>query len=236
MRIHTSSLLAAVSALALTAGTLSVAAQPSNRLCTDWNAGHVTMEVLGDSVAAGYGVAAGERWYERVASQLPGPNSAVWNGAISGTRAVDYVPGAAYNFHVQFTANVAPTVVVLNWRINDQWWSKQDPATFNPTTFKAQYRQILDQIRAGAPTTQLVIAISPWVMDTRLDAGGPFNQWDYIVALWQLKDEYGAMWMDWMRFTGGLLQGDLSHPTSAGNAVMAAHMFEFLRSSCGWGS
>lgn len=227
---------AAVSALALVAGAL-VGAQPlaPNRLCTDWAAGHVTMEVLGDSVAAGYGVAAGERWFERVAAQLPGPSSAVWNGAVSGSKAADYVPGAAYNFHVQFAGSVAPTLVVLNWRINDQWWSKQASATFNPTTFKAQYRLIMDQIHAASPTTQFVIAVSPWVMDTRLDAG-TFSQWDYIVALWDLKEEYGAVWMDWMRFTSGLLQADQGHPTSAGNAVMAAQVFEYIRSSCGhWG-
>lgn len=227
---------AVVGALVLVAGTLVQVATPAaGRLCQDWDAGHVTIEVLGDSVAAGYGVAVGERWFERVAAQLPGPSSAVWNGAVSGSKAADYVPGAAYNFHVQFAGSVAPTLVVLNWRINDQWWSKQDPATFNPTTFKAQYRLIMNQIRAASPTTQFMIAVSPWVMDTRIDSG-TFNQWDYIVALWQLKDEYGAVWMDWMRFTSGQLQADLGHPTSAGNAVMAAQVFETIRSSCGhWG-
>lgn len=241
MRIRARSLLAAASTLALmagtlAAGTLSAEAQPANRLCADWNAGYVTMEILGDSVAAGYGVAAGERWYDRVGPLLPRPYSAIWNGAVSGSKAADYVPGGPYNFHVQFTANVAPTLVILNWRINDQWLSRRDPATFNPTTFKAQYRQILDQIRASAPTTRIVIAVSPWVMDARLD-DGPFNQWDYIAALQQLKNEYRAVWMDWMRFTGGLLQVDQGHPNSAGNAVMAAQVYEYIWSSCGqWDS
>lgn len=227
---------AAASALALAASLMVQVDGPvPGRLCTDYDNGRVTIEVLGDSVAAGYNVPAGERWFERVGAQLPGPNSAVWNGAVSGSKTQDYVPGAPYNFHVQFAGAVKPSLVILNWRINDQWWSKQDPTNYNPGTMKAQYRQILNQIRAASPTTQIMIAVSPWVMDTRID-DGTYNQWHYIVALWELKQEYNAVWMDWMRFTSGMLQGDLGHPTSAGNAVMAAQVFEVIRSSCGrWG-
>lgn len=231
---------AVTAALTLTAATLTVfTALPPPRLCDDYAAGNVTIEVLGDSIAAGYGVSASERWSTQLAAQLPGPSSTVWNAAVSGTRVEDYAPGGAYHFHVDFTAAVKPSLVIMNWRANDQWWGNAHPTTYTPATFKARYREILDEIRDASPTTTLALAVSPWILDARIDQG-TYSQWDYIVALWELKDEYDAVWLDWMRFmpkagdsnSAGLLLGDLSHPSAAGQSVMGAATFEFLRSYC----
>ena len=227
----------------LTASATAVQALPAPRLCADYAVGHVTLEVMGDSIAYGYGVDAGTRWTSQLASVLPGPSSAVWNGAISGSSVEDYTATGPYHFHVDFTKNAKPSVVLMNWRVNDQWKSKVYPSQ-NPTAFKAQYRQVLDEIHAASPDTMFAFAVSPWVLDTRLD-DGPYNQWDYIVAVWQLKDEYHGMWVDWMRFmpkagqsnSVGLLQSDLTHPTAAAQSVLAATTFEQLRSYCDgvWG-
>lgn len=228
----------------LTASATAGHALPQPRLCADYAAGNLTVEVMGDSIAYGYGVDAGTRWTTQLASQLPGPSSAVWNGAISGSSVENYTASGPYHFHVDFAKNVKPSVVLMNWRVNDEWMSKAYPS-YTPTTFKAQYRQILDEIHAASPDTTFAFAVSPWVLDTRLDDGGPYSQWSYIVALWELKDEYHGMWVDWMRFmpkagqlnSAGLLQNDLTHPSAAAQSVLAATTFEQLRSYCDgvWG-
>lgn len=230
---------ATFSAVNTPAARVQTVAQPTSRLCVDYAAGALTVQVQGDSVAAGYGVSVAERWTSQLDDKLPG-SSVVWNAAVSGTRAEDYAPGGPYNFHVQFAATVKPSLVIMNWRINDQWWGNAHPTVYTPETFKARYREIIGAIRTASPTTTFAIAVSPWVLDTRLDDGA-YNQWDYIVALWQLKDELDLVWLDLGRFfpsagqsnSAGLLQGDLTHPSTAGQSVMAATAFEFLRSYCG---
>jgi len=210
------------------------------RLCADLAAGQLTVEILGNSIAAGYGVAESKRWANQFARQLPGPNSAVWQGAVSGSLVGDYLPGGPYQFHVEFTKTAKPTLVILNWRVNDQWMSIEHASEgYTPATFKARYRQILTEIHAASPTTTFMIAVSPWILDTRIDAG-TYSQWDYINVLWELKVEFGAIWMDWMRFmphagdsnSAGLLLYDLGHPSESGQSVLAAHTYERIASYC----
>jgi acyl-CoA thioesterase I len=228
------------SAPALTSSNTETNARQTPRLCADLAAGQFTVEVLGDSIAAGYGVAEPKRWANQFARQLPGPNSAVWQGAVSGSLVGDYLPGGPYYFHVQFAKAVKPTLLLVNWRVNDQWMSVEHAADgHTPAAFKARYRAVLDEIRAASPTTTIMIAVSPWILDTRIDAA-TYNQWDYINVLWELKVEYDAIWLDWMRFmphfgesdTAGLLLYDRGHPSESGQSVLAAHPYERIASYC----
>lgn len=217
----------------------SVANQPVPRLCADYAAGTLTVEILGDSVAAGYGVTESKRWPNQLATQLP-TGSAVWNGAVSGSLVGDYLPGGQYYFHTQFAKTFAPSLVIMNWRINDQWMSVENSAQgYTPATFKARYQQVIDDIRLASPTTTFMVAVSPWILDTRIDAA-TYKQWDYINALWELKVANNAVWMDWMRFmpkagqtnSAGLLLYDLGHPSESGQSVLAAHTYERIASFC----
>lgn len=230
---------AAVFACSPVTSTSSVANEIPNRLCTDYAAGNFTAENMGDSVGEGYGAPAPKRWLNQVAAQLPA-GSAVWNGAVSGSVVGDYLPGGSLYFHTQFTKAVQPSLVITNWRINDQWMSIDHEAQgFSPATFKDRYRQVLAEIRSASPTTTFMIAVSPWILDTRIDAGR-YTQWDYIQALWELKVEFDAIWMDWMRFfpkagesnSAGLLMYDLGHPSVSGQSVLAAHTYERIASYC----
>jgi len=223
---------------AAAAPTLASDTAPRSRLCADYAAGQLTVEVLGDSIAAGYGVDEPQRWANQLARQLPGPNSAVWQGAVSGSLVGDYRPGGPYYFHVQFTKQVRPSVVLINFRINDQWMSLEHANDgYTPTTFKIRYQALIDEIRTASPTTTIIVAVSPWVLDTRLDAGR-WSQWDYINILWELKEANGLRWLDWMRFmprgnnAAGLMQPDLSHPSAAAQSAIAAHTYEHLAAYC----
>lgn len=217
----------------------SVAAAPSPRMCTDLASNALTVEVLGDSIGAGTPGASNNnrRWQTRLSGQIPG--SAVWNGAVPGSIVRDYLPGGRYRFHSEFTMNVKPSLVILVFRVNDQWQSTADPAGYSPAVFKAQMLQLVNEIRAASPSTTVMISIAPWILDTRIDSG-TYGQWDYIVALWDVYIATGAIWMDWMRFMPkqgepndqGLLIYDLTHPSDTGQAVIAAHTYEAISSYC----
>lgn len=243
MRRAAAALLAVlIFAASLTPATSArVAASPSPRLCTDLTGGALTVEVLGDSIGAGIPGATtnSRRWQTRLWEAIPGPNSAVWNGAVAGSVVRDYLPGGRYRFHTDFTLAVKPSLVILVFRANDQWWSAADPSGYSPAVFKSQLLQLIREIHAASPNTTVMIGVAPWILDTRIDSG-PYNQWDFIVALWDVYKATGAIWMDWMRFHAkagesndqGLLTGDLSHPSDTGQAVMAAHAFEAITFYC----
>jgi lysophospholipase L1-like esterase len=233
-------LAATLAALALVCSSaVNVAAETPSRLCSDYRAGTFTVENLGDSVAAGYGVPDGSRWFELLGRQLPS-GSAVWNGAVSGSVVGDYLPGGAYRFHVEFVKAVKPTVVIMNWRINDQWMSIEHEADgYSLSSFTVKYHQLLSEIRAASPNTTIILAVSPWVLDTRLDSGR-YSQWDFINALWELKTDFNTDWSDWTRFmpkagesnSAGMLQYDLGHPSLVAQPLIAAHVFEHFASYC----
>lgn len=228
-------------ALTPTTATLNaVAASSVSRMCTDLANSSFTAEALGDSIGAGKPGASSDsrRWQSRVSAWLP-PGSAVWNGAVPGSVVRDYLPGGRYRNHTEFTLNVKPSLVILVFRTNDQWQSTADPVGYSPSVFRAQLLQLINEIRAASPDTTFMVAVSPWNLDTRIDSG-TYNQWDYIVALWDVYVATGAIWMDWMRFHAkagesndqGLLTGDLTHPSDTGQAVIAAHTYEAVVSYC----
>ncbi len=218
--------------------TASGASVPQNsRFCSDWNAHTFTVEVLGDSVAEGYDVPTQEKWHTKMGSQLPS-GSAVWNGAVSGSLLEHYMPGGAYYFHTQFVKNVKPTVVFMNWRLNEQWMSTAYPG-YDPTSTKNKYFSIINDIKSSSPDTTIVITFSPWALDTRLDAG-TYNQWDYLAALWQVKEQTNSLWLDWMRYVSlpgeaynpDWMRYDLIHPTVKAQRPMAAAAFGLLDGYC----
>jgi lysophospholipase L1-like esterase len=227
--------LAAVLALVAgsTAGSTAAPSAPSARMCADLAADRLTVENMGDSIASGHGVPERSRWTTLLSRQLRAP---VWQGAVGGTTVRDYLPGGAFRFHVDFTRNVGPSLVIMNWRINDQWMSLEHQG-YTPDDFKAQYSSILADIRASSPSTEFMIAVSPWVLDSRID--GRYNQWDYIMKLWELKEQYGAIWMDWMRFmppnvqdAPELVGSDGLHPSTLAQSVIAAHTHDRITSYC----
>lgn len=235
MIVRLSVALAAVLALVAgsTAGSVAAPSAPSLRMCTDLARGSLTVENLGDSIASGHGVPQGADWASLLSRQLQAP---VWQGAVGGSAVGHYLPGGPLRFHVDFTMNVKPSLVIMNWRINDQWLGLEN-AEHTPAEFKARYASILADIRAASPTTEFMIAVSPWVLDSRLE--GRYSQWEYIVKLWELKEEYGTIWMDWMRFmppnvqhAPELMGDDGVHPSRAAQSVIAAHTYDKITSFC----
>lgn len=232
--------------LLLGSSTASVASGPqhsprllpmASRLCADYINGTFTVENLGDSIADGHGAPTSQRWFNRLATQLP-TGSAAWNGAVGGSLMEMYQPGGQLYFHTQFTKNVKPTVVIMNWRVNEQWMAREY-AGYDPVSFKARFLSIINDIKSASPNTTVVLAISPWILDTRID-DAQWTQWDYINKMWEVKVETNSLWLDWMRFfpkyaesdSLGLLEPDLIHPSARGQRVMASDMFGLFSGYC----
>jgi lysophospholipase L1-like esterase len=209
-------------------------------MCADLAASTFTAEVLGDSIGAGTPGASSNarRWQSRVAQWLPA-GSSIWNGAVPGSQVRDYLAGGQYRFHTEFTMAVKPSLVVLVFRANDQWMSTAYPAEYSPAVFQAQMLELIGEIRTASPNTTVMVAVAPWILDARIDSG-TYNQWHYIVALWNAYVATGSIWMDWMRMMPkagepndqGLLTYDLVHPSDTGQAVIAAHTYEAIASYC----
>ena len=215
----------------LGSSTASVASERSlpmaNRLCTDYVNGTFTVENLGDSVAAGHGVPANKRWFNRLAAQLP-PNSGAWDGSVGGSLMEMYQPGGQLYFHTEFTKNVGPTVVIMNWRLNEQAMGIQN-AGYTVNDFKTRYLAIINDIKAASPNTTVVLAVSPWAEDPQLNNS---TQWAFINAMWDVKLQTNSLWLDWMRFANGMLTYDLVHPTVDAQRVMAADAFGLFSGYC----
>lgn len=222
--------------LGLTTGS-STAFTQNSRFCADYHAGTFTGEVLGDSVAQGYQIPAQEKWHQRMAAQLP-PNSPIWNGAVDGSLIEHYLPGGAYYFHVQFIKNVKPTVVFMNWRLNEQDVSRSY-AGYDPASTKAKYLALINDIKSASPNTTFVIMNSPWSPAPYLDTG-VWKQQDYVNMLRQLKDQVGALWLDFAPYVASQgeaynsdwMMYDLVHPTVRAQRPMAAAAFNLIDGYC----
>lgn len=231
------SILVAILLLVTGAAATQAAIPQASRFCSDWNNGTFTVENLGDSVAEGYGVPGPEKWYAKMGSQLPA-GSAVWNGAVGASLLEHYMPGGAYYFHVEFAKAVKPTVVFMNWRLNEQAMSTEF-AGYDPESTKNKYLSIINDIKSESPNTTFVIAVSPWAHDPGLDSG-TYTQWDYIFALWQVKEQVGGLWLDLMRYVSSPGEAynpdwtmpDLVHPTVRAQRPMAAAAFGLLDGYC----
>jgi lysophospholipase L1-like esterase len=226
-----------VAILLLVTGTTSAAIPQNSRICTDWHAHTFTAESLGDSVAEGYNIPANEKWTAKLQAELPS-GSAVWNGAVGGSLIEHYMPGGAYYFHVQFVKQVKPTVVFLNWRLNEQAMATEFTG-YTPTNTQAKYMSVINDIKSASPNTTFVIVVSPWAHSPQLTSG-TYSQWDYIFALWQVKEQAGALWLDWMRYVSkpgeaynpDWIMPDLVHPTVKAQRPMAAAAFGLLDGYC----
>lgn len=236
-------LLAMLAAGALVLSTPAASAQPPSsssltRLCSDYLARTITVEALGDSVVRGAGATSDERtWVHRLARVLePG---AVWVGANHGSAVVDYLPGGIYYAHTQFTRDVRPTVVLWDWRINDQYlFDHNDPRGSSPVQLRDRFVALAQHIRQASPTTTVLIINPPKVI---APGWPPATEQAYVSAMWEAKTLIpDALWLDLALYSpntvaqndAGLMHADGIHQADAGHALTAAAVHQRLHSTC----
>jgi lysophospholipase L1-like esterase len=225
---------AAVLAAAMLAAPTPVGSAEPTTWCTALAAGSPTVDVLGDSLSYGDSVAdPARRWHAMLGDSLRSdgaPGTQVWiGGAIPGSATADYLPGAKYEGHIQFTAN-HPSLIIMGWGTND--WSASIP----PATFQAQYQQIIDRIRVLSPNSTLLLVHMPWVYNLTLTATrGPQDPYrDAIRALADVNhtayfgDEFGYDGVDYYHQS----TSDLVHLNENGQHTQYFAMRAFILGMC----
>lgn len=201
--------------------------------CQGLSTGAPVADALGDSLTAGDTVDVPLRWTSNLAASLQSdgyPGAQVWTGgAIPGSATADYLPGAKYSGHIEFTAN-HPNLITLGWGTND--WAGNVPVP----VFKAQYQQIINRIKVLSPGSTLLIIHMPWVYNTSIIAGRG-DQADYLQAEKELAQANGARFFgaEWYspgdnRFTQ--YTPDLVHMTAVGQWVFYSALRAYLLGLC----
>jgi lysophospholipase L1-like esterase len=201
--------------------------------CSALAAGDPVVDALGDSLTRGGAAAPDMRWTSQLAAALQSddaPGAQVWiGGAIDGSATADYVAGAKYAPHIEFTIN-HPDAVLMGWGTND--WAAAIPVA----TFRAQYQAIIDRVRTLAPGALIVLEHMPWVYDPALLATRG-SQADYRDVIRDLAKANGAVYLaeEWP-FRGDDLNHqnmpDGVHKNANGQAAQFAMVLATLRAVC----
>lgn len=225
-----------VLAAVLALSSSSAAQQPSGGTwCSALAAGSPTIDVLGDSLSAGDSVAdPGRRWHALLGQAFRtggAPGAQVWTGgAIPGSATADYLPGAQYAGHIEFTVN-HPDLILMGWGIND-WAGGSTP----PAQFQTQYQQIIDRVHALSPGSTIVLWHEPWVYASFAASRGPQSPYRDVIA-W-LAAVNGLSFFDavWP-FPGDnhylTSMPDLVHLNENGQNTLFASMLGYVRGLCG---
>lgn len=211
---------------------------PLTRLCTEYLNRTITVEALGDSVVAGGGATTPDRaWTARLARVLdPGQ---VWVGAQGGSTIVDYLPGGQYYWATQATRASQPTLVLWDWRINDQYTAEfGDSRGSTPAQLRDRYVQLASHIREASPSTTVLIVNPPKVIAPGWDSA---HEWEYVQAMWEAKTWIpNALWLDLALYSPssqaendvGLMHPDGIHQADAGHAMTAAAVHQRIHGVC----
>lgn len=202
--------------------------------CQGLHTGAPVMDALGDSLTEGGSVSdPAQRWTSELGASFRSdgaPGTQVWTGgAIPGSATADYVSGAKYSGHIEFTSH-QPNLITLAWGTND--WA----GNVSPAVFKAQYQQIIDRIKALSPDSTVLIIHMPWVYNQSLTSTRG-DQADYLEAEKELAHENGAWFLgaEWF-FQGNdpfiLKTSDGVHMTALGQWVFYSAIRSFLLGMC----
>jgi lysophospholipase L1-like esterase len=202
--------------------------------CQGLSTGAPVIDALGDSLTDGGSVSAvDQRWTSELGASLRSggyPGTQIWTGgAIPGSATADYVSGAKYSGHIEFTSH-QPNLITLGWGTND--WA----GGINPQVFKAQYQQIITRIKALSPDSTLLIIHMPWVYNQSLTSTRG-DQGDYLQAEKELAQANGARFFgaEWY-FPGDdpflFKTSDGVHMTALGQWVFYSAIRGYLLGMC----
>lgn len=222
-------------ALALLVSPTAAAPNAPGTWCSALDAGSPTIDAMGDSLTDGASVPSAFRWTTELSESLRSggaPGTQVWTGAaIPGSATADYLPGAKYSSHVEFTVN-HPDLILMGWGTND-WWGGVPPEVF-----QAQYQQIIDRVRVLSPGSMLVLEHMPWVYNTALTSTHG-DQTAYQQAIRALAAANGALFVDYAWYfpgndPNGQYTSDKVHHTAVGQLVVYTAIRSVITTTCGW--
>jgi len=225
---------AATTTSVATSTTAATFASPRDAWCVALAGGSPTVDALGDSLTLGDSVSDLSRRSTALLGEAlrsdGAPNAQVWiGGAIGGSATADYVAGAKYSGHIEFTVN-HPSVVLMGWGTND--WAGNIPVA----QFSVQYQQIIDRVHTLSPDSLIVLVHMPWIYNTSLTSTRG-SQLPYRDAIRALATANGAVYLaeEWGFRGDDLNQEDMPdriHKNANGQNVQFVMMLATLRALC----
>lgn len=214
----------------------AAATSPLERLCSDYLARRITVDLLGDSIMAGTGASDQFHTWAAKLERILGAGT-VRQRAQAGSVTTDYLPGGQYYAQTWAVMATSPTVVVMDWRLNEHdGWVWGLPRGASPDQLRINLINLINHIHGSSPTTTVLLINPPIAFDGRdVDL-----QRQYVDQMWLAKDATASLWLDLALYFPataeeddiGLLGPDRLHPANPGQAVIATAAHQRLHGTC----
>lgn len=215
---------------------------PAAKLCHDLRAyGYWSTLALGDSIVAGSGASRPERGWIQLLEWKAQPGQ-TWNMGANGSTTAQHIPGGSEHWRVQVAQWAQPSLILMDWRINDEW-SQYYRGDSPPATVAAQYRMVIASLRAYSPASSIMVVNPPFFADTWLDdqlrSQGATAR-DYAAAIKQVAQDEGVLYLDLPRYFPSSVgetdyigwYADSTHPADAGHAAARTALESGIRLRC----
>lgn len=216
---------------------------PAAKLCHDLTTyGYWSTLALGDSIVAGSGASRPERGWIQLLEWKAQPGQ-TWNMGLNGSTTAQHIPGGSEHWRVQVAQWAQPSLILMDWRINDEW-AQYNQGGSTPATVAAQYGSVIDSLRIYSPTSSIMVVNPPYFADTWLDdqlRSQNATARHYAAAIKQVAASKGVLYLDVSRFFPVYADGetdyigwyaDAQHPADAGHAEMRALLEAAIRFRC----
>lgn len=249
MRVRrlTTSLVGLLSAALLTlaagsSGLAQPAPDPAAKLCHDLRTyGYWSTLALGDSIVAGSGASVPERGWIQLLAWKASPGQ-TWNMGLNGSTTANHIPGGDQHWRVQQAQWAQPSLVLLDWRVNDEW-AQYNQGNSPPATVAQQYHAVIASLRSYSPDSSIMIVNPPYFTDTWLDdqlRDQHATARDYADAIREVADQEHVLYLDLARYFPSSpgetdyigWYDDVIHPADAGHAVARTALEATIRARC----
>lgn len=217
---------------------------PAAKLCHDLRTyGYWSTLALGDSIVAGAGASRPERGWIQLLEWKAQPGQ-MWNMGLNGSTTAQHVPGGTEHWRVQVAQWAQPSLILMDWRVNDQW-SQYYRGDSPPATVALQYRAVIASLRAYSPDSSILVVNPPYFSDTWLDDQlrnqvPPATARDYAAAIKQVAQDMGVLYLNLPQYFPSSVgetdyigwYADSTHPADAGHAVARTALEASIRAWC----
>jgi len=217
-------------------------ADPAAKVCHDLRTyGYWSTLALGDSIVAGAGASRPERGWIQLLSWKAEPGQ-TWNMGLNGSTTAQHIPGGTEHWRVQVAQWAQPSLILMDWRVNDEW-AQYRLGDSPPATVAAQYQAVIASLRSYSPDSSILVVNPPYFSDTWLDdqlrSQGATAR-DYAAAIKQVAEDEDVLYLDlpWY-FPSSVGEtdyigwyADSTHPADAGHAVARTALEASIRARC----
>lgn len=161
---------------------------------------------------------------------------------LNGSTTAMHTPGNSQHWRVQQAQWAQPSLILMDWRINDEW-AQYNQGNSTPAMVASQYRQIIDSLRSYSPASSIMVVNPPYFADSWLDdqlRSQNATARDYAAAIKQAAEDKGVLYLDLPRYFPSSIgetdyigwYADPTHPADAGHATARTALEATVRGRC----